>query len=115
MTNYRDLIGLPYRVGARGPSEYDCAGVVLEWMRRAGFDGVTFEPGRWERLGSSIADARKLGDVAHTITPTGEHGVAVLIDTAPHLWLTALSGQGVVAVRSRVISAQLDAVYRWPE
>jgi len=31
-----DLIGKPWRLGARGPDAFDCWGVVLELARRAG-------------------------------------------------------------------------------
>lgn len=31
-----DLIGRPYRYGARGPAEFDCWGLVLEVRRRLG-------------------------------------------------------------------------------
>lgn len=29
-----DLIGKPYKIGARGPDAYDCAGLVVELLRR---------------------------------------------------------------------------------
>ena len=31
-----DLIGKPFRTGARGPAEYDCLGLTLEGLRRLG-------------------------------------------------------------------------------
>lgn len=31
-----DLIGVPYRLDGRGPSEYDCAGLFVEVQRRLG-------------------------------------------------------------------------------
>ena len=31
-----DLIGVPYRVGGRGPADYDCAGLVIELQARQG-------------------------------------------------------------------------------
>jgi cell wall-associated NlpC family hydrolase len=31
-----DLVGKPYRLGGRGPDAYDCAGLVVELMRRRG-------------------------------------------------------------------------------
>jgi cell wall-associated NlpC family hydrolase len=33
---YDDLIGAPFRLGARGPDAFDCYGLVMELMRRAG-------------------------------------------------------------------------------
>lgn len=33
---YRDLIGAPYKLGGRGPAEYDCAGLVIEVQMRQG-------------------------------------------------------------------------------
>lgn len=31
---YVDLIGVPYRIGARGPDEFDCYGLLAEMYRR---------------------------------------------------------------------------------
>ena len=33
-----DLIGKPYRKGGRGPEDYDCAGLVVEVLRRRGIE-----------------------------------------------------------------------------
>lgn len=33
-----DLVGKPYRLGGRGPDAYDCAGLVVECLRRRGID-----------------------------------------------------------------------------
>lgn len=33
---YADLIGVPFRYGARGPDAFDCYGLVMEMHRRAG-------------------------------------------------------------------------------
>jgi len=33
-----DLIGRPYKRGGRGPESYDCAGLVVEVLRRRGID-----------------------------------------------------------------------------
>ena len=33
-----DLIGLPYRRGARGPDAYDCYGLCIEVSKRAGIE-----------------------------------------------------------------------------
>jgi len=35
---YEDLIGRPYKLGGRGPADYDCWGLVLEVSRRAGIE-----------------------------------------------------------------------------
>lgn len=42
LPDIQDLIGKSYEAGGRGPSEYDCAGVVLEVLRRAGFSPRDF-------------------------------------------------------------------------
>ena len=36
MPDMTDLVGVPFRYGARGPDAYDCYGLVLECARRAG-------------------------------------------------------------------------------
>jgi cell wall-associated NlpC family hydrolase len=33
---FQELIGMPYARGGRGPDTYDCAGLVVEMMRRRG-------------------------------------------------------------------------------
>ena len=33
-----DLVGKPYRLDGRGPSEYDCAGLFVEVQRRLGWE-----------------------------------------------------------------------------
>lgn len=35
MTPYADLLGAPFKVGGRGPTEFDCYGLVREMYRRA--------------------------------------------------------------------------------
>lgn len=36
MADVADLIGVPFRYGARGPDEFDCYGLVMECLRRDG-------------------------------------------------------------------------------
>lgn len=36
MPEYADLIGIPYKLGGRGPNEYDCYGLLMELHRRQG-------------------------------------------------------------------------------
>jgi len=36
ITQLQDLIGKPYKLGARGPEEYDCWGLCMEVYARAG-------------------------------------------------------------------------------
>lgn len=36
MTEFADLIGIPFVWGARGPHAYDCYGLVMEMARRSG-------------------------------------------------------------------------------
>ena len=39
---YADLIGKPFRYGARGPVEYDCWGLLQELLRRQGHAPVDY-------------------------------------------------------------------------
>ena len=36
--DYTDLLGKPFRLGARGPEYYDCWGLCLELGKRAGIE-----------------------------------------------------------------------------
>jgi len=45
---YADLIGKPFRRGARGPHFYDCWGLVMEVYRRFGTDIPDYDCGRYE-------------------------------------------------------------------
>lgn len=36
MIPYEDLIGKPFKLGGRGPEEYDCYGMVMELLTRQG-------------------------------------------------------------------------------
>jgi cell wall-associated NlpC family hydrolase len=46
---YDDLIGLPYKLGATGPDEYDCFGIVMEVLARMGFPLEFHNADEWIR------------------------------------------------------------------
>ena len=39
-TPFVDLVGTPFRYGGRGPTHFDCYGLVLEMFKRAGVENV---------------------------------------------------------------------------
>lgn len=45
MAEYRDVIGVPFAYGGRGPDEFDCYGLVLEMSRRDGKELPDFGEG----------------------------------------------------------------------
>lgn len=49
--HYEDLIGKPFKYGARGPQEYDCWGLVQEMLRRSGIDPIDYG---WSEQGAAI-------------------------------------------------------------
>jgi len=76
------LVGLPYRRGARGPTAFDCWGLVLEVRRRLGQplppdvarDGLTPEqvrallraqPAEWVRVEPALGAIVLASDAAH--------------------------------------------------
>jgi hypothetical protein len=109
----QDLVGLPYRKGARGPLEFDCAGIVLEVMGRLGFVGVTLKPDKWREIGKEVTCARLPGDVALSRSDDETLGVSVLVESSPPLFMTAFPDRGVSFVGARALSAGVVAVYRW--
>lgn len=71
---YGDLIGCPFRLGARGPDEFDCYGLVMELYRRAG---------------QSVPDYR---------SPEVLAKVAAIVDEKRELWTPCSPGPGAVMV-----------------
>lgn len=51
----RQQIGKPYRYGARGPSRFDCSGLVLYSYARAGVPGLPHSAAALERRVRSVA------------------------------------------------------------
>jgi len=53
---YLDLLGVPFKRGARGPDAYDCYGLAIEMFRRAGVVLPDFEsPGTIEEVADLIS------------------------------------------------------------
>jgi cell wall-associated NlpC family hydrolase len=56
--DYSDLLGLPFKRGARGPDQYDCYGLAREMFRRAGVVVPDFtSPGTIEHTAALISSA----------------------------------------------------------
>jgi cell wall-associated NlpC family hydrolase len=71
-----DLIGRPYRYGARGPAEFDCWGLVLEVRRRLGL-------------------ATPPDFATRVLTP--EHARALFHDERPNGWGRVAACHGAIA------------------
>lgn len=55
MPNHLDLIGMPFRLGARGPDHFDCWGICLEFAKRNGIEyPKDFTPDNKEQQNDSI-------------------------------------------------------------
>jgi len=79
-----DLIGRPYRCGARGPAAFDCWGLVLEMRRRLGLETPP--------------------DFATRVL-TPEHARALFHDERPPGWVRVQASHGAIALAP-------DAAYR---
>lgn len=42
LLKYDDLIGKPFKYGERGPTHYDCAGLIWELSKRLGYTPIDF-------------------------------------------------------------------------
>jgi hypothetical protein len=49
--SHADLVGIPFRKGARGPNEYDCFGLLAEMYRRKGV--AIHDPGTGDSQGEN--------------------------------------------------------------
>jgi cell wall-associated NlpC family hydrolase len=107
------FLGLPYREGATGPDAYDCWGAVHAFLASIGRGDAVPHADRWKPLGSSVTDARRVGDVVLTAGPEGRQGVAVAIQASPLRFLTATPEHGVHTVPPRSLAASAIGAYRW--
>jgi hypothetical protein len=100
---YADLLGKPWRRGARGPEAYDCLGLALEIARRLGrtFPAyVSTEAELHAQLGSgggTLADCPRIaapepGAVALLRMSVGEHHLAFLVDRYRMIHTTEATG-----------------------
>lgn len=133
--DYQDLIGVPYEYDADGPSTFNCAGIVREVFRRAGWS-TRFLPSKeneallyitnvlgdpkmhpWDQVQSCpegrVTKRLLFGDVVLSRGRAGSH-VSVLVDEKHQLALSAGSQIGVFSTpTNRLAFAQ--AVYRLQE
>lgn len=100
-----DLIGLPYRRGARGPASYDCWGLVLELAWRCG----RAIPADWCSRGMTRSEQRAL--------MAGVAGVRTIRLDAPVEGAIAYSERGAhcgYVLHGRVVHAMRGAgVVAW--
>jgi cell wall-associated NlpC family hydrolase len=62
MTELSDLIGKPYKAGARGPAAFDCWGLVLEVSKRAGIELPEIDvPSDNNQRGEIISEQKRAG------------------------------------------------------
>jgi cell wall-associated NlpC family hydrolase len=87
---YDDLIGKPFRYGARGPQEYDCWGLVRECYRRA--HGVLlpdFASPEDLAVQHAVIATQRVDPLWQEVQPTA--GVIVLVRVGQHACHTAFS------------------------
>lgn len=110
---WRDLIGLPYQDGARGPDAYDCIGAMAAVLRNwLGVEVSDTEPPieerapwRWVALAYGMNTP---GAVVLTRSPDGKRHVWIVLE--PGLVLSSLPERGVCTVPSRFIARGAEAV-----
>jgi hypothetical protein len=117
--DYRDLLGKPYRIGSRGPLEWDCLGVAYEVQRRCGhevdelarLDGYDSVPAawtmldewpgmtRWQKVGDRAGAATEVGDVLYCVpTATIHHVLTLVWAQSPRIVLHTNLRRGVHAL-----------------
>lgn len=61
LINYADLIGKPFKRGARGPHFYDCWGLVMEIYRRCGIEIPDYDTGLY--TAEDVDDCAAVGKI----------------------------------------------------
>lgn len=104
---YADLIGKPYRDGARGPDAYDCLGLAMEMARRLGLEVPDFVSSEEELHRQLAGDGSALASMPRIEQP--EPGCVVLLRGVPaHLgvmldrWWMLHSLAGTNCTRERI-------------
>ena len=123
--NYTDLLGKPFKLGARGPDEYDCWGLVLEIGKRCGISfPFYFTPEKTEDQGKLIQQGLDLDFVrlekpesfcvvTFKITPPFVDHCGIVLSDCKH-FLHTIRNHAVVIQRldHKILVKRLDGFYR---
>jgi hypothetical protein len=86
MMDYSDLIGKPYKTGARGPDAFDCWGLVIEAARRAGIELPDIDVPQDNDIRGDIIEIQKATNFKRTLKPESNCLVLFrIIDDENHL------------------------------
>lgn len=135
MIDYEDLVGAPYEFDSDGPDTFNCAGIVREVFRRAGWStrflpikedeaalyviNVLGDPKMhpWEKVQdcpeNRVTKRLKFGDVVLARGSTSSH-VSVIVDEEHQLAVSAGTQIGVFVTPTNRMSF-VQAVYRLRE
>ena len=117
---YVDLIGKPWEKHARGPSSFDCVGLLLELCARRGLrvallasdiseiDRASGSEGEWEKVASPLpGDALLIS----SSDPRWHVGVAI----SSYLMIHSKQGVGVAVERfdTPLYASRVKGFYRW--
>ena len=122
---YSDLLGKPYRLGARGPEYYDCWGICIELGKRAGIDyPADFTPQDTPEQSEAIT-ARRDNDfeklekpepyciVTFKITPPFiDHCGIVLSDCKHFVHIMKSNSVSVNRIDHKILAKRIDGFYR---
>ncbi len=108
-----DLIGMPYRKGARGPDAWSCLGLVIEAYSRAGLKIVDpAEEGSEDFWGVLPLEHAQPGDLL-VIDPSPTHqGAHVAVLWADGMILHCRPGDGVRLADLEKYRARIPFAYR---
>lgn len=108
---WRPLIDLPFETGGRGPTSYDCVGVMERVLREhLGIDSASLAPGdsissedleHWDEVDAREA-IRRAGVV--TVTTDADGALHVFTCLGDGRSITASEGRGVFVLPTRAVT-----------
>jgi len=122
---YRDLLGKPFLLGARGPDKFDCYGICLEVGRRAGFNyPLLFTPTETSMQDKCIKQgidecfdkieiAESFCIVTFKITPPFVDHCGIVLPDSKH-FIHTMKGHAVAVQRldHKILARRIDGFYR---
>lgn len=124
---YADLVGKPFLANARGPSAYDCLGLVIQVVRRCGYAVPDFDSSMEELAKQYSAERGVLGpcycieqpDAGCVVLLRGLKGdekhLGIMLDRWRMLHASEDAGQVVIENLARSVWGRRVLGYYFPE